>query len=381
MWTSISAGLRRAVRQPRLVSLLWAWSLATTLLAVVPVALWLRNGLSLRTRSEVLLDGFSFDVIKEIAQRDATPVMSLIGWQAAATAALAVLGAAFLNGGMLEVLWSGTAAIRGHHGPAPAEPAPLVTEPLMVRFARGAATWFWPNLRAMLLTVVVAALGAAGLMAILLPILDVLEDTQSTWLAWVPVLLPAVLLALVVWVGATVLDFARLRMVAARSRGAARAWFWALAFVARHPVSTLGMWGGFALVALVLATAGAMLVPFVPTHTWAGILGVILVQQVVVVARAVLRIGLLGAEVAYAAPRRVAPPVWAERPVVFGEPAFRVPEPAEPPRELTVDEFRREPEKPSELQPVPAASEPATEGQPDLVINGTDERRARGGTD
>lgn len=289
MLSSLLAGLRAAVRQPWLASLLWAWSAALSLAAALPAAVWLWRGLSLRPRGDVLLDGFSWDVLKELLHYDASPVFTLLWWAAAGALLLAALGSALVNGGLLEVLW-----------PREAAPDP---RPRLHRFFRGAGRYLLVNLRVLLLSSVPAAVAIVALLAVLAPVSEAVADTQREGVAWLDLLLPLAVVAVVVVVWGTVADFARLRVVALDSPRAASALWWALRFVLRHPFGTFGLWKSTTIASLAVAAIGALLVPYVPVAGWAGIVALVLAQQALVFVRAMLRVTALAAEVDYAGAR------------------------------------------------------------------------------
>jgi hypothetical protein len=205
--------------------------------------------------------------------------------------ALAAVTSAMVNGGLLEVLWSRDEV---------QDPRPRLH-----RFFRGAGRYFLVNLRLLVLSSVAASIVLAALLAALSALSRSLEHTQVEVLAWADLLLPLALVVLVVIVWGTVLDFARLRTVATDDRRAVAALRWAVPFVARHPVSTLGIWTVPAVMTLALAAAGVSLVPYVPVAGWAGILALVLAQQALVFARAMLRVATVAAEASYASPRRV----------------------------------------------------------------------------
>jgi hypothetical protein len=93
--------------------------------------------------------------------------------------------------------------------------------------------------------------------------------------------------------------------------------------VARHPLATLGLWAGNALLVLAVALAYLVLRNLVPAATWAGIVLMAVAQQLVMLARAGLRIALFASEIALV--DRLSPRKRAEAP-----PSLAVPEPTLP---------------------------------------------------
>lgn len=291
MLRSLGAGARAAIKQPWLAALLWAWSAALSLVAALPAAVWLSRGLSLRPRGDVLLDGFSFEVLKELLHHDASPVVSILWWGAAGPLALAAIGSALINGGLLEVLWAREDA-----------PDP---RPRLHRFFRGVGRYLLVLLRVLVVSAVAASLVLIAGLAALSALSSLLEDTQREVLGWLDALLPVLLLIVVVVLWGTVLDFARLRVVATDDRRALPALAWAVRFVARHPVGTIGIWKSLAIATIVVAAVAVMLVPFVPVAGWAGILGLVAIQQGLVFVRAWLRVVTVAAEVCHGGARGV----------------------------------------------------------------------------
>lgn len=292
MLSSLRAGLRSTLAQPWLAALLWAWSAALSIVAAAPAAVWLSRGLSLRPRGDVLLDGFSFEVLKELVHYDASPVTAVLWWAAVGPLALAAVGSALVNGGVLEVLWAREST-----------PDP---RPRLHRFFRGAGRYVLVHLRVLLLSSMVAAVVLVAALAVLSPLSTLLEDTQRELLAWVDLLLPLLVVVTVVVLWGTVLDFARLRVVATDDRRALPALAWALRHVVRHPIGTVGIWKSLAFATLLVAAAAALLVPFVPVRGWVGVLGLVVAQQALVFVRALLRVATVAAEAHHGGARGVA---------------------------------------------------------------------------
>lgn len=289
MLTSLRTGLRTALGQPWLAALLWGWSAALSLAAALPGAVWLSRGLSLRPRGDVLLDGFSFEVLKELLHYDASPVATVLWWAALGPIALAAAGSALVNGGLLEVLWARAP------GPDP--------RPRLHRFFRGAGRYVLVNLRLLALSAFAAAVALVVALAVLAPLTEGTGTSQREAVAWIGLMAPLAVGAAVVAVWGTVLDFARLRVVATDDRRAVRALAWAAWYVARHPLAAIGLWTTLAVATLTVGVAAVLLVPFVPAHGWAGIAGLVAAQQALVFVRAWLRVATVAGEVSHAAPR------------------------------------------------------------------------------
>ncbi len=314
MLRSLTTGARTALREPWLAALLWAWSAALALAAALPAGVWLSRGLAFRPRGDVLLDGFSWNVFKELTHYDASSVVALLGWAALGPIALSAVAGALVNGGTIEAIWP------RQQGPDP--------RPRLHRFFRGAGRFFLVNLRLLVLSGLAALILVLTLQAAISVLSRGLDDTQVELLGWAGLLLSPVVTGCVAILWGTVLDFARLRVVATDGRSAVAALRWALPFVARHPAGTVGIWAVPSLLRLGLALAGAMLVPYVPAHGWGVILATVVTQQLLVLIGAFVRVGTVAAEVRYASERGVAgtapsvpagepepPPDGAESPV------------------------------------------------------------------
>jgi hypothetical protein len=118
--------------------------------------------------------------------------------------------------------------------------------------------------------------------------------------------------AIVVVILGAVVDYARLRVVADPVCGAFRAWFSALSFTLRHPLSTTMIWTAFAaMTGVVLAASFAWSIS-VPTRSTGWLVALVLAQQGVMVARAMIRVGALGAQVGYAESKGFALPELPE---------------------------------------------------------------------
>ena len=97
------------------------------------------------------------------------------------------------------------------------------------------------------------------------------------------------------------LDYALVRLESGHSRGALGAWLAGVGFAFTHPVLTLGIWAGAGAVAAVglgvfialreLTSAGSVALPAA-----AAIPVSVVLQQLFVLARTWVRVGLLGAE-------------------------------------------------------------------------------------
>lgn len=293
-------GIRRALAQPRLAAFLWLANLVPAAIVALPVGAHLRNSLAQAPEADRLLDGFSVGLMAELAQQSGSFGAALSPVVLAA-AALALLANALTAGGTLEALSSNDG------------------RPLAHRFGRGAGRFFGRFLRAGLAAGLLALIVAGLLGAIVRVAGRRLEDSP-----WEPMGLTLAAVRLLL-IGATLvvvllaLDFARIRLVKEDARGAVRLLLGSLFFVLRHPVRTLGLWAANALCVVALIAAYFAYTGAVPARTWPTILALVLVQQLVMLGRAGLRVGLYSGEIAtwesLAPSPAVVAPAPAEAPV------------------------------------------------------------------
>jgi hypothetical protein len=274
----LAAGLRRAARLPGLAVLLWLANLLFAAVVVAPFWLRLYGVLATAPAGDRLLGGFSFGLFADLAREYGGLLGPLV------VAVLPLFGVmllvnAFTAGGVLEVL------IAGRPGT------------VFERFAAGGARFFWRFLRVGVLAGVVLAV-AAGLILV-----ATAAATRTAWESeWEPAplvgwLAGLALAGLAVVVVLLALDLARVRVVRDDRRRVIRAWFGSLWLVLRHPVATVGMWrAGAALFAAVLALYLGLR-QVLPAATWGGIAAMLLLQQVVMLARTGLRVALFAGEV------------------------------------------------------------------------------------
>ncbi len=309
-------GLGRALANPRLAVLLWVFNAVLAAIAAFPAFLHLSSVLGERPEGDRLLQGFSFGLMTEMGHYQGAwggILMSVL----LPLAVVALLGNALTSGGVLEVLTAQD------------------DRRLLHRFGRGAGHFFGRFFRAGLVAGLVGLVVAGMLAALVRGIGRRLEDSAWEPMGFVVGLVRFALVALVVLLVLMALDLARVRIVLEDSRQAIRLFFRSLKFVLRHPVKVLGLWVVNSLVLLGVLAAYLAYCHRFPASRGRFILAMIVTQQAVMLARAGLRVGLWGSEIALwerMAPARSSAPVPQPELLVVVPPAPEaaiVPAPAE----------------------------------------------------
>jgi hypothetical protein len=331
--TSIARGFRTAFSEWRLPVILWLFGLLVPLALVVPVATWMASATARFPGADALLDGFDVAAFTDLVVNH-EGAWSVVFGLTFTVFVLARVGQAFVLGGIVEVLRGepnvlppagdlvleatppvtpAEAATAGSPGDAPAAP-PVFAMPAvaastprrstMHRFFRGAGRFFLRNLVMLVLTAIGLLLLPAALYLLFGYMVKPLEGTTSEALAWLRVLLPPIAGGLGAVFFLLVFDYACIRLVCERSHRPFSSWFSALAFVGRRFPSTLALW-----VLPGLLAAAALLLYFgyshaVPGVTGGRILALVIVQQLVVLVRAVVRAATVAAELHYSSTRR-----------------------------------------------------------------------------
>jgi hypothetical protein len=274
----LGIGIREALRQKRLAVALWLLNLLLAGAATLPAFLVLGESLSRSPEGDRLLQGFSPALFVEMLHADAR--VRVLPAFAAVAGVLALLANAFTSGGVLDILTTDDRRSFLH------------------RFGRGAGHFAGRFLRAGVAAGALVLVAGGLVMAGTKALSRSLEDA-----AWPPTGF-AIAIVRLAFVGGIVvaslvaLDLARIRVVREDDRSPVRLYASSLRLVARHPLATLGLWAGNALLVLAVALAYLVLRSLVPAATWAGIALMAVAQQLVMLARAGLRIALFASEIA-----------------------------------------------------------------------------------
>jgi hypothetical protein len=272
-------GLGRAAAQPRLAALLWLANLVPAAIVGFPVFVHLRASLATAPEADLLLDGPSLGLLSELA-REGRGFSATVNQLLLAAAALALLCNALTAGGTLEALTSRDERPLGH------------------RFGRGAGRFFGRFVRAGiaagLLSLFVLGLLAAVLRAASRPFEDSPWEPMPLTLAAIRLLLLGAALVVVLMA----LDLARVRIVKQDAHKTLRLFLASFFLVLRHPVRLLGLWAVNGLFLLALLAAYFAYCGAVPAKTGPAIAALFLVQQLVMLGRAGLRVGLYAGEIA-----------------------------------------------------------------------------------
>jgi hypothetical protein len=280
MTASIKAGLRAALRHPKLVCLIWVWHGLLALVPAFPAWTWWNGVLGSSPEAASVLKRFDLGVFLDLTAGKGINGLGLLAGAAVAAAFVAFVSSAFTFGGILEVFGSDDDR-----------------RPFMHRFFRGGGHFFWRFFRLALIAGVGLALAIGAVSAVMTGITTPMIDSE-----WEPGRYVAALASIAVALAAAAyflfaLDYARIRVARDDSRSMLKAYASGLGFVMRRLFTVYGI----AVAILIAETALVLAYVAYETNasaagTWAAIAVLFIIQQAVVFGRVFLRVALVGAE-------------------------------------------------------------------------------------
>jgi hypothetical protein len=275
--TSVGRGVRAIFAHARTAVLLWLVNVGLALVAFLPIWWWWSRTFT-RPETDPLLQNFQIGIFRDLMIDGGALGVLTIGLIVAGLVLIAVPVSVFLAGGTLEV---------------------MITEDGMTfaqRFFRGGAHFFWRFLRLLVIggVVMLIAVGATA-MAVNAAVGPL---QRSNWPpgALVALAIEGLAIGFVAIYFLLSFDYARIRLALTDRGGVLRAWLSALALVARHPLRTYGLAFVFGVLFVAAAAAYLFAIARLGTHTMTLILVSIALQQVFVLVRSALRVGLLAGE-------------------------------------------------------------------------------------
>jgi hypothetical protein len=299
IYRCMKEGLTLMGRQRRLSLLLWLWTLLLALMATIPLSQWWKNALGNAPEADRLLEGFSSQILKEVSIYDQNSLWQLVTSINGLLLLFALLASSFVAGGTLGLI-AGTG-----------------NGPTMAQFMSGAGRYFWRFLRLMVLGGIVAGL-VLGLIAMATsPLVSRFSDAGWERTSLLGGMIQAALLMALAACFTVVLDYARIRMVVEPSNRAVRSFFSAVGFVFFRAPGALVLAAFFGILSTAVWLICFGLSTSVPAKTGLTILFIAAIQQLLLLVRCALRVGVLGAHTAYfigksqsrQAPAEVLPPV------------------------------------------------------------------------
>ncbi|MEO8197813.1 MAG: hypothetical protein ABI689_13945 [Thermoanaerobaculia bacterium] len=278
--TEARRALRRTWRTPRLVLLLWSAHLVIAGIAFYPVLRHLDAALANAPAGDEFLRRFSLPLLSDLMRAGG-------GW-------FQGLGPLLLLVAVLTILWNPLAAGGALESLLSGDPSRLAH-----RFGRGAGRFFGRFVR-MGLAAVPAALLVAGILAG--PIFGVrasLDDTAEGAKFWLG--LAGILVALfAILLVQLALDLARIRVARDDVRKGVRVFRATLRAVLRRPWQVLAIWLPLALVFVAISALYLGFRGLLPPSGGVILFALVLAQQLVMIARAGLRVALWSGEIALA---------------------------------------------------------------------------------
>jgi len=296
--TSMRRGVRAIFVEARVAILVWLANVALALVALPAVWSWWART-SLLPEADPLLERFHTGIFRDLLiDGGGNGLLSML-LTGLGLLIVSVPVSAFLSAGTLEVLIS--------------DDSPKFFQ----RFMTGAGHFFWRFLRLAIIGGIVMAIAVAA--AVAGSAIAVTRLVQSNWPPG-PFVALGIECATFLAVTSFFLlsfDYARIRLALTDRGGALRAWLPSLWLVLRHPLRIYGLAVLFLLLFAIVAAGYLFAIARLGSHTMPLILAGIAIQQLFLIVRAALRVGLLAGEVElyqWLRPAGTAAPVVDPRP-------------------------------------------------------------------
>ena len=275
--TSLGRGVRTMFTHVRTALMLWLVNVMLASVTLFPIWWWWSRT-ALLPETDPLLDRFHVGIFRDLLIDGGVLGLLTLPLMMAGLLLFALPVSVFLAGATLEVL----IADDGY--------------PFFQRFVRGGAHFFWRFLRLAIgggiVMIVVVAATALAVASAVGPLF------RSAWPpgAFVAVTIEVLAVGVVATYFMLSFDYARIRLALSDRGGVLRAWLSSLWLVARHPVQTYGLACIFAILFAAVAAGYLFAVSALGTHTMRLILVGMAIQQLFVLVRSALRIGMLAGE-------------------------------------------------------------------------------------
>ena len=217
MTASIKAGLRAAVRHPKLVWLLWAWYGLLALVPALPAWTWWNGVLGSSPEAASVLKRFDLGVFLDLTAGKGINGIGLLTGAAAAAGFVALVSSAFAFGGILEVF--GTEDDK---------------RSFMHRFFRGGGHFFWRFFRLAIMAGVCLVLATGAMSALMAAATAPMGKSEWEPAGYLGGVATMVVVAAVAALFLLALDYARIRVARDDSRSMLKAYASGLGFVLRR---------------------------------------------------------------------------------------------------------------------------------------------------
>ena len=217
MTASIKAGLRAAVRHPKLVWLLWAWYGLLALVPALPAWSWWNGVLGSSPEAASVLKRFDLGVFLDLTAGKGINGIGLLTGAAAAAGFVALVSSAFAFGGILEVF--GTEDDQ---------------RSFMHRFFRGGGHFFWRFFRLAIMAGVCLVLATGAMSALMAAATAPMGKSEWEPAGYLGGVATMVVVLAVAALFLLALDYARIRVARDDSRSMLKAYASGLGFVLRR---------------------------------------------------------------------------------------------------------------------------------------------------